>query len=234
MSELTQVMNTDFSQTFLDIVVILVAFVFVVTLAEKVSVIIGKPFKWIKKNDDDHQVLTDAVATIKLMQETHAADKKEVKKEISDLEKTLSIFMEEMREVIAETQSSIQEYSENRIKDRKVSIEKEKRLNNRIDSMFALDESRDQEIHEISDNLKKLTSMFVDKEISDYRWHIINFATNIAAGKECTREAYNWCFQIYEKYERVLEENGLENGQVELSMEVINESYKEKLKNGFN
>ena len=34
-------------------------------------------------------------------------------------------------------------------------------------------------------------------------------------------------------YERVLEENGLENGQVELSMEVINESYKEKLKNGF-
>ena len=99
--------------------------------------------------------------------------------------------------------------------------------------MVVSDESRDNEIHEIGNSLKKLTSMFVEKEVSDYRWHIINFATNIAAGKECTREAYNYCFQIYEKYEKVLVENGLENGQVELSMEVINESYKEKLKNGF-
>ena len=78
MSELTQVMNMDFAQLFINIIIILVAFVFVVGVLEKFSVIIGKPVKWIKKKDDDHKILMDAVATMKSMQETHAADKKEV------------------------------------------------------------------------------------------------------------------------------------------------------------
>ena len=233
MSELTQVMNTDFSQTFLDIVVILVAFVFVVTLAEKVSVIIGKPFKWIKKKDDDHKILMDAVATMKSMQETHAADKKEVNDKNDKLENVLTAFMDEMKVVISDTQNEIKQLADNRINDRKISIEREKRLNDRIDAMVSSDESRDEAMGKIGTDLKKLTSMFVEKEVSDLRWTIINFATNIAAGKECTQEAYNHCFKTYEKYERILEENGLENGQVEISMEVINESYKEKLKHGF-
>lgn len=233
MGELTQVMNTDFSQTFLDIVVILVAFVFVVTLAEKVSVIIGKPFKWIKKKDDDHNILMDAVATMKSMQETHAADKKEVNDKNDKLENVLSTFMNEMRIVISDTQKEIKQLADNRSNDRKVSIEREKRLNERIDSMIISDESRGKAVDKIGSDLKKLTNMFVEKEVTDLRWTIINFATNIAAGKECTQEAYNHCFKTYEKYERILEENGLENGQVEISMEVINESYKEKLKNGF-
>jgi len=38
---------------------------------------------------------------------------------------------------------------------------------------------------------------------------------------------------LYEKYEKILEENGLENGEVEISMELINDVYKQKLKEGF-
>ena len=233
MDELTQVMNTDFSQTFLDIVVILVAFVFVVTLAEKVSVIIGKPFKWIKKKDDDHKILMDAVATMKSMQETHAADKKEVNDKNDKLENVLSTFMDEMRIVISDTQNEIKQLADNRINDRKVSIEREKRLNDRIDSMIVSDESRDEAVGKIGTDLKKLTSMFVDKQICDFRWEIINFASNIAAKRPCTKDGYQHCFKTYEAYEKILEENGLENGEVEISMEIINESYKEKLKNGF-
>lgn len=233
MSELTQVMNMDFAQLFINIIVILVAFVFVVGVLEKFSIIIGKPFKWIKKKDDDHKILMDAVATMKSMQETHACDKKEVNDKNDNLEHVLSAFMDEMRVVISDTQNEIKQLADNRINDRKVSIEREKRLNDRIDAMVSSDESRDHKVSEIGDNLKKLTNMFVEKEVSDFRWTIINFATSIAAGKECTLEAYNHCFKTYEKYEKILEENGLENGQVEISMEVINESYKEKLKNGF-
>ena len=233
MSELTQVMNMDFSQLFVNIIVILVAIVFIVGVIEKFSVIIGKPFKWIKKNDDDHKILMDAVATMKSIQETHACDKKEVNDKNDNLEHVLSTFMDEMRNVISDTQKEIKQLADNRINDRKVSIEREKRLNDRIDAMVASDASRDHMMGKIDTDLKKLTDMFVQKEVSDYRWHIINFATNIADGKECTREAYNYCFQIHDKYLEVLEANGLENGQVELSMEVVNESYKERLKNGF-
>lgn len=85
----------------------------------------------------------------------------------------------------------------------------------------------------LNDKFDKLTQMFVDKEITDYRWEIINFANKIADNKRCNKDAYKHCIRTYEKYEKLLEENGLENGEVDISMEIVNDSYKEKLKNGF-
>ena len=86
---------------------------------------------------------------------------------------------------------------------------------------------------EIKADLKKLTDLFIDKEIDDYRWEIINFATKISEGKPCNKDSYKHCFRTYKKYEKLLEDNGLENGEVEISMEIINEAYKEKMLNGF-
>ena len=86
---------------------------------------------------------------------------------------------------------------------------------------------------EISNDIKKLTQMFVDKEIDDMRWEINNFATNVSEGKPCNKDSFKHCIHVYEKYEKILEKNGLENGEVEISMELINEVYKQKLKEGF-
>ena len=85
----------------------------------------------------------------------------------------------------------------------------------------------------IREDLEKLTSMFIDKSVDDMRWEIINFAAKISEGKPCNKESYKHCLHIYEKYEKLIEENGLINGEVELSMEIIHQSYKEKLKDGF-
>ncbi|MCI8512678.1 MAG: hypothetical protein HFE83_11930 [Lachnospiraceae bacterium] len=86
---------------------------------------------------------------------------------------------------------------------------------------------------EISHDIKKLTRLFVDKEIDDIRWEINNFAIRVAEGKPCNKDSYQHCIKIYEKYERILKENKLENGEVEISMELIQKSYMDKLKNGF-
>ena len=83
------------------------------------------------------------------------------------------------------------------------------------------------------EKIEKLTTMFVDKEIDDYRWEIINFATRISDKKECNKESYKHCIRTYEKYEKLLEEYNLKNGEVDISMELINESYEQKLKEGF-
>lgn len=84
----------------------------------------------------------------------------------------------------------------------------------------------------LNEKLEKLTQLFVNKEINDFRWEIIKFAEQIAEKKHCNKESYQHCFKTYQQYEQILEEYGLENGEVELSMEIINESYKQKLANG--
>lgn len=94
-------------------------------------------------------------------------------------------------------------------------------------------ERSDRRDEEIAADIKKLTRMFVDKEIDDMRWEINNFATNVSEGKPCNKDSFTHCIHMYEKYEKILEENGMENGEVEISMELINEAYKQKLKEGF-
>ena len=86
---------------------------------------------------------------------------------------------------------------------------------------------------EIKEDLEILKKMFIDKEIDDLRWEILDFASAISAGRKYSKEQFDHVLSIYEKYEGILEKHGLSNGQVTTSMEVINEVYKEKLKNGF-
>lgn len=95
-------------------------------------------------------------------------------------------------------------------------------------------ERSDKRDEEISNDIKKLTQIFVEKEINDYRWEIINLADKISSdkvsvSKECLRHAIS----TYEKYEKIITENGLVNGEVEISIEIIKEAYQQKLKNEF-
>jgi len=94
-------------------------------------------------------------------------------------------------------------------------------------------ERSDRRDEEISSDIKKLTKMFLDKEIDDMRWYINNFATTVSDGRPCNKDSFKHCLYIYNKYEQILEENGLENGEVEISIEIINEAYKRKMKEGF-
>lgn len=94
-------------------------------------------------------------------------------------------------------------------------------------------ERSDRRDEEIAGDIRNLTQMFVDKEIDDMRWEINNFATNVSEGKPCNKDSFTHCIHVYEKYEKILKKNGLENGEVEISMEIINDAYRQKLKEGF-
>lgn len=109
-----------------------------------------------------------------------------------------------------------------------------------VNKLTALQEKQEKDVREsdrhdeeMRSDIKKLTDMFIDKEINDMRWEINNFATKVSEGKPCNKDSYKHCIHTWEKYEKLLEENGLENGEVEISMNVIRESYQQKLKDGF-
>lgn len=85
---------------------------------------------------------------------------------------------------------------------------------------------------EIRKDIKNLTDMFVQKEIDDMRWEIINFATDLSSGKTYNRESFDHILRMYQKYEDILNKEHMENGLVTESIRYINEMYRENLKHG--
>ena len=153
------------------------------------------------------------------LQERHAKDEKEFRNNLNN-------YMEESRKDRKALHDEMTRFADNRIKDRKQSLEIQKELKESIQNLINGQQNRDEKIN-------NLTDMFVDKEIDDYRWEIINFATNVSEGKPCNKDSFKHCLRTYEKYEALLEKYGLENGEVEISMQVVNEAYKKKLLEGF-
>ncbi len=85
----------------------------------------------------------------------------------------------------------------------------------------------------IHQELQRLTKMFIEKEINDMRWEIIHFASAIAEGRPCNQDSYQHCLHVFEKYKKILLENNMTNGEVDISMDIIQTSYKKKLIDGF-
>lgn len=109
-----------------------------------------------------------------------------------------------------------------------------------IQSLTALQHKHEHDVKEsdehddtIRKDLKILTNMLLNKIIDDYRWEINNFAIKVSENRKCNKDSYQHCLKTYEKYEKILQENSLENGEVEISMDIIRKSYIEKFKNGF-
>lgn len=120
-----------------------------------------------------------------------------------------------------------------RKKDHELLITTAKNLSRLQEKQANDTESSIQHDKAIKKDLERLTQMFIDKEIDDQRWEILDFASALSSGRRYSKEQFDHVFAIYTKYEKILESNNLNNGQVTASMEVINDLYKEKLINGF-
>lgn len=85
---------------------------------------------------------------------------------------------------------------------------------------------------EVNKDIQKLTDMFLDKEIDDWRWKILDFSSALSNGRKYNRESFDHIIKIYKKYEKVLEENKMENGLVDESMKYVSKKYQEYLDKG--
>lgn len=108
------------------------------------------------------------------------------------------------------------------------------------ESLIALKEKQAHDVEQsiihdkrINDKLEELTKMFIDKQIDDMRYEILDFASGLSRGQRYSKEQFDHVINIYSKYEIILKNNNLTNGHVTASMEVINDVYKNKLMNGF-
>ena len=169
MEQIEQFMSINFSSFFILCFVFMSGVVGIFTLIGKFSEIIKRPVSWVRKKNEDHELLI-------------------------------------------KTAQSLNELRVKQEEDTKQSI--------RHDKM-------------IKEDLEKLTLIIQDKNINDWRYEILDMASAISSGRRYSKEQYDHVIDIHGRYENLLKSLGRTNGQVDASMEVIMESYKEKLKNGF-
>lgn len=91
----------------------------------------------------------------------------------------------------------------------------------------------DKSIVEIKDNLALVTAALQDNSrlteelfVQNSRDRIIDFGILVADGERViSREQFHRIFKVHEDYEKFLEKRGLKNGETDIAMRVINESY---------
>ena len=115
--------------------------------------------------------------------------------------------------------SEMNEYKENRVHDRKQSIEIQKQLTDNL--------------QDLKDSLLELKQLFIRKEIEDMRWELLDFANAVINGRKYNKEQYDHVLETYTDYERILAENNMENGRVDISMAFVKKRYAELMENGF-
>ena len=91
----------------------------------------------------------------------------------------------------------------------------------------------DKSIVEIKDNLALVTTALQDNSnlteklfVQSSRDRIIDFGTLVADGEKIiSREQFHRIFKVHEDYEKFLKKRGLKNGETDIAMRVIKESY---------
>lgn len=152
------------------------------------------------------------------LQKRHCKDEEEFRN-------NLNTYMEESRKDRKALHDEMTKFTNNRLHDRQQSLEIQKELKDSIKNLVSGQHDRDKK-------LEDLTKMFIDKEIDDMRWEILNFCSALSNGRKYNREAFDHVLKVYDKYETILEENDMENGLVAQSVKFIQEAYIEGLKDG--
>ena len=89
-----------------------------------------------------------------------------------------------------------------------------------------------EELKALKDALDANNELTLDLYININRNRIIDFASKITNEKlAVSREEFNRIFKVYHEYEEILEKYNKTNGEVDIAIRIIEESYKEHMKN---
>lgn len=85
---------------------------------------------------------------------------------------------------------------------------------------------------ELEKKMDKNNEITLSLLIDNKRNSIINFASHVIDEKSSvTREQFNRIFKIYREYEEIIKENELTNGEVDIAIRIIRESYERHMRN---
>lgn len=160
------------------------------------------------------------------------ARKKKERQALSKMTEVLDEY-QHMSQTIQETKRLLADFDTHYSKDNIAMRDKwMQEVNKHISESEEKRKEQDALMHKLDKKLDKNNDITLSILIEDKRNAIIGFAEKVVdENYPVTKERFNRIFKIYDEYEEIIEENGLTNGEVDISIRIIRESYETHLKN---
>lgn len=104
--------------------------------------------------------------------------------------------------------------------------------NSDIENLAKADKQIEEKVCSLEAKIDKLTDVVTEGRIQSMRSEILDAACRLSK-MDFTEEQYKNLFSVYTRYEEILKENDLTNGQVDVSFKFIEQRYQEQLQKGF-
>lgn len=161
MESIRELSKIDFYQVVIGLLVLMFAFIAIAKGVGEISNIFGKPVKWIKNKNKDHELLSQTVDALNKLQEQHNKDDNALRENIDKLTRAVD-------ELKNTTQERLNKYSENRVHDREQSFKIQETWTNTINSMAESDKKRDKQISSLMLGTMELLGDKIDQKFSKY------------------------------------------------------------------
>ena len=218
MDALENLMHYNWFSVFLALIAAMLAFKFLSDLFGWFITKFGLETKSMREKRENQKLLKTTAENLASLQGRHTEDEKKFRESLNN-------YINESRADRKALHDEMKQYSQNRVDDRKQSLKIQEELKKSIESIAQKQSDRDEKIKDLAD-------MLLDKQVSDYRWEVINVADKISNGEKVSKECLKHALATYTKYEEIIEKHGIKNGEVAISIEIINETYRELLKTG--
>ena len=157
------------------------------------------------------------------------------KKEREDMKKLVESIQQfqEMSTTLSNVQTLLANvdahYSADNIAMRNKWIEE---VNDRLSSAEEAQRASDEKMQKVTEMLARNNEDTLALLIDSKRNTIIEFAALVIdESKPVTREQFHRVFKLHKEYEEIIERNGLTNGEVDIAIRIIRESYEKHLRN---
>lgn len=192
-NNILSIFEVDFIQVITGTVIIAVFIITVVELITKISVIFGKPVKWVKQNQDDHEKIKSANEELKSLENKHKDD-------INTIGNALEDFIKEIT-------NKIEQIGENRKNDRAQSLRIQQELTESIKAITDLTEQKTKQLDNVVMAQRELLAEKINEKYKYYisiggipedeydEFNNLHEAYNRAGGNHHGDAKFNYCIK---------------------------------------
>lgn len=168
MDAIEELLKIDFRYIFLSVFIILIGIRAITSLFEWAVEKLGLETKWTRKRREEKELLVQTSKNLTVLQQKHEESIKQSDAHDERIRNELTAFINEMRESILVTQKEIEQFTENRIKDREQSLKIQEELTNSIKSVSDNEKERGRQIEALVCGSKELLGAEIDKRYREY------------------------------------------------------------------